>query len=138
MNKVTAPILEIAIKESLMNYESKEDNNFLQDLYLYIDNEDNSLVIYDNTDFVLNKVQLPDEQCFDITHTLQQVFQQAEKEQLFERDYILKPFTVSLVDKDFVVLEEIFFLDDDTVKINDSMWTNIEKDLDVFIDNLLK
>ena len=138
MNKVTAPILEIAIKESLMNYESKEDNNFLQDLYLYIDNEDNSLVIYDNTDFELNKVQLPDDQSFDLTHTLQQVFQQAEKEQLFERDYILKPFTVSLVDKDFVVLEEIFFLDDDTVKINDSMWTNIEKDLDVFIDNLLK
>jgi len=138
MNKVTAPILEIAIKESLMNYESKEDNNFLQDLYLYIDNEDNSLVIYDNTDFELNKVQLPDDQSFDLTHTLQQVFQQAEKEQLFKKDYILKPFTVSLVDKDFVVLEEIFFLDDDTVKINDSMWTNIEKDLDVFIDNLLK
>jgi len=138
MNKVLASILEIAIKESLTNYESKEEGNSLGDLYLYYDNEENSLVIYDDTDQVLNKVQFSDNQSFNLVHTLQQVLQQQGKEQLFERDYIIKPFTVSLVDKDFVVLEELFFLDDDTIKVTDTMWTTIEKDLDNFLKNLLQ
>ena len=138
MNKVLASILEIAISESLTNYESKEDSNSLGDLYLYHDNEDNSLVVYDDTDHVLNKVELPDDQPLNLVHTLRQVLQQQEKEQLFERNYIIKPFTVSLVDKDFVVLEELFFLDDDAIQITDTMWTTIEKDLDNFLDDLLQ
>ena len=138
MNKLLFPTLEIAIKESLTNYESKEDCNSLGDLYLYHDTEDNTLVIYDDTDFILDKIQLPDEQFFNIVHTLRQVLQKVGKERLFNRDYIIKPFTVSLVDKDFVVLEELFFLDDDMIKINNTIWTNIEKDLDDFIENLLQ
>jgi len=138
MNKVLASILEIALKESLANYESKEESNSLSDLYLYHDSEDNSLVIYDDTDHVLNKVELPDDRAFNLTHILRQILQQAGKERLFNRDYIIKPFTVSLIDKDFVVLEELFFLDDDTIKINDAIWTNIEKELDDFLNKLLQ
>ena len=138
MNKVLAPILEIAIKESLTNYESKENSNSLGDLYLYHDEEDNSLVVYDDMDNMLNKAQLPDDQHFNLIHTLRQVLQQAGKERLFDRSYIIKPFTVSLVDKDFIVLEELFFLDDDTIKINDAIWKNIEKDLDDFLESLLQ
>ena len=138
MNKILVPILEIAVKESLTNYESKEESNSLSDLYLYHDNEEGSLVIYDDTDQVLNKVELPDNQSSGLAHTLRQVLQQVEKEHLFERDYIIKPFTVSLVDKDFVVLEELFFLDDDTIKVTDTLWTTIEKDLDSFLENLLQ
>ena len=138
MNKVLASILEIALNESLTNYESKEESNSLSDLYLYYDNEENSLAIYDDTDQVLNKVQFSDNQSFNLTHTLRQVLQQAGKERLFERNYIIKPFTVSLIDKDFVVLEELFFLDDDTIKMTDTMWTTIEKDLDNFLENLLQ
>ena len=133
-----ASILEIAIKESLKNYESKEESNSLGDLYLYYDNEDNILIIYDDTDQVLNKVQLPDDQSYNLVYSLRQVLQQAGKEQLFERDYIIKPFSVSLIDKDFVVLEELLFLADNSIRYNDSIWSNIEKDLDNFIDNLLQ
>jgi len=138
MNKVPTPILETAIKESLTNYESKGDGNSLENLYMYHDTEDNVLVIYDDSDHILNKVQLPDDQYFNLAHTLRQVLHQARKDRLFEKNYIIKPFTVSLVDKDFVVLEELFFLDDDTIKINDSIWTNIEKDLDTFFENLIQ
>jgi len=138
MNKALASILEIAVKESLKNYESKGDSNSLGDLFLYDDNEDNSLVIYDDMDRILNKVQLPDDLSSNLIHTMRQVLQQAGREHLFDRDYIVKPFTVSLVDKDFVVLEELFFLDDNTIKVNDTIWANIERDLDNFIDNLLQ
>jgi hypothetical protein len=138
MNKVLTSILEIAIKESLADYEAKEEGNSLSDLYLYHDVEDNSLTVYDDTDNELNKIQLPDDRSFNLAHTLRQVLQQEGKERLFDRKYIVKPFTISMVDKDFVVLEELFFWDDDTIKVNDKLWTNIEKDLDNFLENLLQ
>jgi len=138
MNKVLASILEIAIKEGLTNYEAKEESNSLSDLYLYHDIEDNSLVIYDDTDNELNKVQLPDDQSFNLIHTLRQLLHHEGKERLFAREYIVRPFTVSLIDKDFAVLEELFFWDDDTVKVEGTLWKNIEKDLDNFIEHLLQ
>ena len=138
MSKLLVPILEIAIKESLTNYESKDDSNSLGDLYLYHDIDENLLIIYDDTDQVLNKVQLPDDRSFNLVHALRQVLNQSAKERLFDRDYIIKPFTVSLVDKEFVVLEELFFWDDDKIKVNDTIWINIEKDLDNFLKDLLQ
>jgi len=138
MNKILSPILEIAIKESLANYESREDSNSLEDMYLYHDNEDNSLVIYDDNDHVLNRVQLPDDPFNNLSHSLRQVLHQAGKERLFEKEYIIKPFTVSLVDKNFDVLEELYFVDDNTIKSDDLNWRKIEKELDEFLEKLLQ
>ena len=138
MNKTLEPILEIAIKESLRNYESKNDGSSLGDLYLFHNNEDNTMVIFDDMDTVLNSVQLPEGCSFSISF-LRNVLQQVEKNNLFEQDYIVKPFTVSLVDKDFMVIEELLFLDDDTIKLsgNRDIWSTIEKELDDFLKNLL-
>jgi len=138
MNKVTNSALEIAVKESLKNFELKEDSSSLRDLFLYHDTEDNSLVIYDDAEHILNKVVLTDNQIFNLSYILRQIFQQARKERFFDKSYIAKPFTVSIVDKDFVVLEELFFLDDDAFKTHSTNWSNIEKDLDDFIEKLLR
>ena len=138
MNKVLASILGTAIRESLTNYESKRNGNSLGDLYLYHNTDDNTLVIYDDTNMALNEIQLTNERYFNIAHTLRQVLYQAGKERLFDRNYITRPFAASLVDKDFTVLEELFFLDDDMVKVSNAYWKTIEKDLDDFLDNLLK
>jgi hypothetical protein len=137
VNTILIPILENAIKESLENYESKNDGNSLGDMYLHYDKGDNALFFYDDMDNLLNRVQLPTEQIFN-SATFRHVLQQPEQAQLFDRDYILKPFTVSLVDKDMVVIEELFFLDDDTIQLKSDIWTNIEKELDDFLKDLMK
>lgn len=140
MNKTLAPILEIALKESLRNYESKNDGSSLGDLYIYHNNEDNLLVIFDDMESVLNSIQLPENQPF-YPSLLRNVLEQAEKNNsLFAQDYIVKPFTVSLIDKDFKVIEELFFLDDDTIKLseNSDIWSTIENELDDFLKNLLR
>jgi hypothetical protein len=67
------------------------------------------------------------------------VLQQAGRERLFDKNYIKKPFSANLIDKDKTVLEELYFLGDNTIKVNStSLWTNIEKELDVFLEKLLK
>ena len=137
INKTQAPLLEIAIRESLKNYESKRGVNSLGDLYLYYDNEENILFCYDDLENLLNEVQLPSDEKLSYS-TLRFVLQELNRAGLFDKEYIIKPFAVSLTDKDFVVSEELFFLDDDTVKLKGDIWTEMEKDLDSFLKNLLQ
>jgi hypothetical protein len=137
IDKTLIPALEIAIKESLQNYESRNDDNSLGDLYLQYDQEENILFIYDDGENLLNEVQFPKDQDFSVG-TLRFMLQLPEYAQLFEKEYIFKPFSVSLVDKDLIVMEEIYFLDDDTVKLNGDIWDNMEKELDDFLKNLLQ
>ncbi|MDR3218684.1 MAG: hypothetical protein LBU22_06845 [Dysgonamonadaceae bacterium] len=139
ISKTLVPVLEIALKESLDDYESKNEDNSLGDLYLYHDESENALFFYDDRDNLLNKVQLPDNQSFN-SATFRSLLQQPEMISLFEKDYIFKPFTISLVDKDFIVVEELFFLDDDTIKLDDvnEIWTHIEEELDGFLKDLIQ
>jgi hypothetical protein len=137
IDKTLIPTLEIAIKESLRNYESRNEDNSLSDLYLHYDNEENILFIYDDGENLLNEVQFSKDQDFSVG-TLRYMLQLPEHAQLFEKEYIFKPFSVSLTDKDLVVMEEIYFLDDDTVKLNGDIWDNMEKELDDFLKKLLQ
>ncbi|GHT14554.1 hypothetical protein FACS189432_05600 [Bacteroidia bacterium] len=136
VNTILIPILEIAIKESLEDYESRNEGDSLGDLYLHYDKDENTLFFYDDLDNLLNKVQLPKGQTFN-SATFRFVLQQPGQARLFEKDYIFKPFTISLVNKDLVVIEELFFLDDDTIHISGDIWGNIEKELDDFLTDLM-
>jgi hypothetical protein len=137
MNKTLVPVLEIALKESLKNYELKDEGDSLSDLYLYHDNEENILYIYDSKRSLLNEVSLPKEQIFN-TSFLRFVLQQLEQTQFFNKECYVKPFVVSMVDTDFIVSEEVFCIDDELLKFKGDMWRNIEKELDEFLKNLMK
>jgi hypothetical protein len=137
VNKTQGPLLEIAIRESLKNYESRKELNSLGDLYLYYDNEENILFFYDDLENILNEVQLPSGDRLSYS-TLRYVAHRLKQSNFFDKDYISKPFTISLTNKDFVVTEEIFFLDDDTIKLERDIWPEMEKDLDNFLRDLLR
>jgi hypothetical protein len=137
VNTILVPLLEIAVKESLENYESKNEGNSLGDLYLYYDKADNTLSFYDDMDNLLNRIELPTGEYFN-SATFRYVLQQPEQSRLFDRDFIIKPFTISLVDRDLIVIEELFFLDDDTIKLTGDIWAGIEKELDDFLKELLQ
>ena len=137
INTTQVPLLEIAIRESLKNYESKMEINSLGDLYVYYDTEENILFFYDDLENLLNEVQLSAGEELSYP-TLRFVAQQLNQSNFFDKDYIVKPFTISLVDRYFAVMEELFFLDDDTIKLEGDIWSEMEKDLDNFLKNLLQ
>jgi hypothetical protein len=137
VNKSLFPVLEAAVKESLNNYESNNDGHSLCDLYLYHDKEEAKLSFYDDLENLLNEIQLQKSEALN-SATLRSVFQELEQEHFFEKEYLSKPFTVSLIDESFIVLEELIFIDDDTLKLEESIWTNLDKELDDFLKDLMK
>ena len=56
---------------------------------------------------------------------------------VFDKIFIEKPFSVSLVNDGFDVVEELLFLDDDTLKLDDELWKDMDKELDAFLRDLL-
>ena len=49
----------------------------------------------------------------------------------------LKPFSVSLTDEDFSVIEELLFLDDENLRLDDPLLKDLDADLDDFLAKLL-
>jgi hypothetical protein len=136
INKSLFPVLEKAVRKSLKNYELRNEGSSLSDLYLYYDKEEFKLSIYDDMENLLNEIQLQKNNKLNSV-TLQYFFQYLEQDHLFEKHYISKPFTVSLIDDNFVVLEELFFGDGDTLKLEGDIWLNLDKELNDFLKNLM-
>jgi hypothetical protein len=137
INKSLFPVLATAFKESLKNYELSNDGRSLSDLYLFYDKEEAKLSIYDDVENLLNEVQLHKGNFLNSV-TLQYAVRRLEQERLFEKEYIAKPFTVSLIDESFIVKEELIFIDDDTLKWEEDIWGNLNKELDDFLKDLMK
>jgi hypothetical protein len=57
---------------------------------------------------------------------------------LVENMGIMKPFTFVLENDEKEPLEELYIVDDDLVIIDSDMMQDLDKDLDDFLDNLLK
>ena len=51
---------------------------------------------------------------------------------------VLKPYSFVLEDDDREAIEELYLVDDDIVILNDELMADLDKDLDDFLDKLLK
>ncbi len=139
------PILESALKKSLNDFEAAASGNSLSDLYLHLDGENSILTIYDDVENKLLEINLEKEQEDDpehfekqLTNTLKQTLLKMEQQHLFDRNFIFNPFAVSLIDDDFIVSEELIFIDDNTLKLDGDLMTNLDKELDDFLKQLMK
>ena len=55
-----------------------------------------------------------------------------------EQMAILKPFSFVLEDDDKESIEELYLVDDDTAILHEDLMVDLDKDLDDFLDKLLK
>ena len=145
VNKSLEPVLRSAVVKSLKNYELANNDNFLGDLYIYYDAGNQTLTFFDSVEkelFLLILNEAPVVWGLDILQeikdTAKYILKGLKDEHVFDKKFISKPFTISLVDNDFVVEEELFFLDDPAVKSGGDLWSGMNRELDEFLKNLMK
>jgi hypothetical protein len=146
INKSLEPVIKAAIETSLKNYELTSEGSFLGDLYLYYDGENQTVVFFDDIEKELFTLQLNDEEGLaeaddlqqEIIYTAKHVLRELEKENAFNNHFICKPFAVSLIDSDFIIVEELIFIDDDALKLEGDLWAGLDKELDGFLKNLMQ
>ncbi|GHV54282.1 hypothetical protein FACS1894181_18180 [Bacteroidia bacterium] len=130
-----------AIKELTV---SEEGRSAVSDLYVQADAETGELQIYDEEENLLEKIVVfnwahSEEETFDkkVNAALKPVFTLLTAKEVFNHPRILKPFSISLVDEDFSVIEELLFIDDDTFRLDDPLLKDLDADLDSFLKDIL-
>jgi hypothetical protein len=126
----------------------KDNGNIsLSDLYVNVGFDDLTLSIYDDEENLLAQANIDewaklkeDPETFDenIISSLKNVLSEDEIYNQLDSLDVIRPFSVVLVDDDFEQKEELLRLDDNVVVLEDEFLKNLDKELDDFLDNLLK
>jgi hypothetical protein len=123
----------------------KEDykGSSLTDIFLVVDKESAELSIYDDEENLLSQriidAWMGENNDTLIARQLRTVVEQFDKENRFDGLDMYKPFSISLADDNFVVLEELLLIEDDSViRIENDFLDKIDKEFDDFLDKLLK
>lgn len=70
--------------------------------------------------------------------TLNYAIRELELENFWDNDIFVQPLHISLVDKSFNVLEDLYFLDNDMVVLSEPLLKDLDKDLEDFLKNIMK
>ncbi|MDL2221587.1 hypothetical protein LJC35_03430 [Parabacteroides sp. OttesenSCG-928-N08] len=119
---------------------------YVSDLYLQVDRESGELQIYDDKEQLLEKVIIFDwvnskekEQPFQqkVIATLKAVMNVLSAKNQFDGETFTKPFSVSLTDEYFAVIEELLYVDEENYRLDDPLLKDLDSELDEFLANLL-
>ena len=145
-NSKVLTVIEAAFQTAIDRLAADTAGNLLSDLYVQVDQETGELQIYDEEEHLIEKTIIYDwvnsqeaEEQFvkRVVGILKNVLATFATKNSFDAPRFLKPFSVSLTDEDFVVVEELMFLDDDLLRLDDPLLQNLDKDLDDFLAKLL-
>lgn len=110
------------------------------------DAESGELQIYDDEEHLIEKIVIFDwvnsneeENAFNkrVAASMKAVLTILSTKNIFDAPRFMKPLSVSLTDEDFVVIEELLFIDDDVLRLDDPLLKDLDADLDDFLANLL-
>lgn len=139
-------LIENAFTSAIEKLAKDESGNFVSDLYVQVDAENGELQIYDDEEHLIEKVVIFDwvnlneeENAFNkrVAASIKAVLTILSTKKVFDIPRFMKPLSVSLTDEDFVVIEELLFIDDDTLRLDDPLLKDLDADLDDFLTNLL-
>ena len=115
----------------------------LTDIHLRANQETGELVAFDDDDKEITRtiieqwIQNTDEDFYEkITQVIRKCIERKKK--IIEAMSILKPYSFVLEDDEKENIAELFVVDDDTVIIDPELMEGLGKDLDDFLEKLLK
>ena len=135
--------VERAIRKVTEKFPPSEEPILLTDIHIRVSQDTGELMAFDDDDNEITRCVV--EQWIDnkdddfyknVASTLRSIFNK-RKEQI-ESMSILKPYSFVLEDDDRETIEDLYLVDDDTVILNEELMANLDKDLDEFLNHLLK
>lgn len=139
-------ILEALFLSAIQKMTTDKNGNYISDIYVQADPENGELLIYDEGENLVDKTVIFDwvnntegEEVFNrrVADVLKSVLASLSAKNIFDNPRFIKPLSISLTDESFVVIEELLFLDDDMLRLDDPLLKDLDADLDKFLDELL-
>lgn len=139
-------ILETLFMTAIDKMIKSVNGNYISDIYVQADQETGELQIYDEEEALVDKTVIFDwvnnteeEDVFArrVSDVVRSVLTGLVSKNIFDNPRFIKPLSVSLTDESFVVIEELLFLDDENLRLDDPLLKDLDADLDEFLSKLL-
>ncbi len=135
--------LERAIRRIAEKFPANPETSLLTDIHLRVTQETGELMAFDDDDNEIMRciieqwIDNKDEDFYEqITSIIRKTIEQ-QKAQI-EALGIMKPYSLILEDEEKETISELYVVDDDMVIIDPDLMENLDKDLDDFLEKLLK
>ena len=142
-NEQTIQQIERALRKIAQKLPAKEDPTTYTDIHIRVSQDSGELLAFNDEEQEITRCVVEQwidnkEDTFyqDVAATLRTVLN--KRKSIIEQMSILKPYSFVLEDDDHEVAEELYLVDDDIVIINKELMGNLGKDLDDFLEKLLK
>ncbi len=120
-----------------------EEPTALTDIHIRVSQDTGEMLAFDDSDQEITRcvveqwINNPSEHFYaELTALLRNELRKNDK--VVDNLGILKPYSFVLEDDDKNYMGELYVADDDTIIIGGDLMEGMDKDLDVFLDNLLK
>lgn len=130
------------ISEAIDYLQESYKGNSLTDIYFVVDYSSGELAIYDDEQNIVSQKIISswsglEEQ--QIVRELRCAVENLDEENKFDKLDVFKPFSINLSDEDFVIIEELLLIDDDSiVRLEDDFMKRMDQEFDDFLDRLMK
>ena len=135
--------IERAIKKVADKFPSSEEATIFTDIHIRVNQETGELVAFDDDDKEITRVIVEqwinnqDDNFYD--EVAKQLRKCIEHEKThIENLSIIRPYSFVLEDEDKENIAELYVVDDDTVIIDPDLMEGLDKDLNDFLEELLK
>ena len=135
--------VERTISKIIDKFPTNVEPTILTDIHLRANQETGELVAFDDDDKEITRTVIEqwinnqDENFYEkITGEIRKCIDRKKKQ--IEKLSILKPYSFVLEDEEKENVAELFVVDDDTVIIDPELMKDLDKDLDDFLEKLLK
>ncbi|MGM9734483.1 MAG: hypothetical protein ACI3YT_10250 [Prevotella sp.] len=135
--------IERAIRKVADKFPATQEASIFTDIHIRVNQETGELVAFDDDDREITRVIIEkwinnqDDSFYDVVTKLLRKCIEREKN-LVENMAIIRPYSFILEDEDKENIAELYVVDDDTVIIDPDLMEGLDKDLDEFLEKLLK
>ncbi len=135
--------IERALRKTAEKYPANPETSIMTDIHVRVFQDSGELITYDDSDEEITRCvveQWIDNTDDDFYTTIMPILRKCIDRQktLVDNMGIMKPYTFVLENDEKEALEELYIVDDDLVIIDDDMMQDLDKDLDDFLNTLLK
>lgn len=116
----------------------------INDLFVRIQPESGEVSLYGEDDeliastVIFSWVDKGDTVSEAMRQSLRDVVAKLHHEGYWEQELFQKPFSIALVDEQFVSVEELLFVDDEVLQLTTPLLSNLDEELGQFIKDLLQ
>lgn len=134
-----------AIRLALTKISGSEEDLSVTDIHIQPSQETGCIKIYDDEDNLLASDTIEEWKEYEeddfnagVAKVLKEEIEVLKKDGLIDSLKILKPYYFVLIDENKETIADIYLVDDDTLILNDELLKGLDKELDDFLEQLLK